>query len=207
MRDCPLCRVRHVSMGDAPLIRLGEVTEFCLLLVSAAWWTSDYLSLRRLRPILRLVSHYLDCLASGAFCPLCYAGRKGRAVYKGHFGWRAHRKASTCMSIARRSPEPSGGASSGCPGPAMSGLWQAYPDLFDFLTAAHWPDGKSRLTGTLLLFTDAAAWKCWLHDKDAGMGCFVTGESVEKALEAAERAVGSSGGDWRPDRKPPGKRS
>jgi hypothetical protein len=71
----------------------------------------------------------------------------------------------------------------------------------EWLVLGHWPDGAERTTGTLMLFTEDGRWKAWLHDRDASMGCFVTGRSLEEVLGAAEGAVGEGGGDWRPDKK------
>jgi hypothetical protein len=81
------------------------------------------------------------------------------------------------------------------------GILEMYPDLTEFLTAVRWPDGTARETGTAMVFVEAGAWKVWLHDRDAHMGCFVSGHSLEGALAAAEGAVAGQSGDWRPDRK------
>jgi hypothetical protein len=58
-----------------------------------------------------------------------------------------------------------------------------------------------------MLFSEAGTWKAWLHDRDAAMGCFVTGTTLDGLLEAAEGAVQAGSGDWRPDKKGGGKRA
>jgi hypothetical protein len=104
------------------------------------------------------------------------------------------------MAVQRRQ----GGAASP-PVPAVlgdgPGLLQGYPDLYDFLVLGRWPDGCVRETGTAMVFLDDGKWKIWLHDRDAKAGCFVAGNSLEGALQAAEGAVSGQSGDWRPDKK------
>lgn len=84
-------------------------------------------------------------------------------------------------------------------------ICKKYPDLAEFLGVSRWPDGSDRVPGTMLLCVEAGRWKCWLNDKDANLSCWVSGDSLAKALAAASKAVGSGGGDWRVP-KPPGKR-
>lgn len=81
----------------------------------------------------------------------------------------------------------------------------AFPDLVEFLTAAKWPDGTARATGTVMLFVEDGKWKAWLHDRDASMSAFVAASSLEGLLRAAEGAVAGETGDWRADRKKGGR--
>jgi hypothetical protein len=106
------------------------------------------------------------------------------------------------MPISRRSQADSGGVSKPPPELPKGSFWATLPDLVSFLSLCVWEDGSSRTPGTLMLMVEGGAWKCWLHDRDAGMGCFVTGQSPEACLKAADKAVGLDGGDWRPDKKP-----
>jgi hypothetical protein len=110
------------------------------------------------------------------------------------------------MPIARRSQGLSGAASRPLPALPKGSLWAGLPDLVSFLSDTTWPDGSGRSTGTLMFMVEGGVWKCWLHDREASMGCFVSGQSPEDCLRAAEKAVGLEGGDWRPDRKPGQKR-
>lgn len=104
------------------------------------------------------------------------------------------------MSLARRSKVADSGSTSD-PTLPDKGFWASFPDLLSFTSQSKWEDGSSRLTGTMMVFTEGGQWKCWLHDRDACQGCFVTGTTIEGLLKAANAAVGASGGDWRPDRK------
>src|SRR5260370_15240437 len=151
--------------------------------------------------IMAAMGHYLQCVASGTFCALCYEGKRGRAAHQGHFGWREPRRRHRCMGIVRRSVTPSGGASSSPTLPLVGSYWAGLPDLVSFLRDLSWPDGSTRTTGTLMLMAEGGCWKCWLHDREAAMGCFVAGQTLEECLQAASDAVGREGADWRPDRK------
>lgn len=84
-------------------------------------------------------------------------------------------------------------------------MCKRYPDLAEFLGRTKWDDGSDRECGTVLVCCEDGRWKCWCNDKDAGLSCWVSGESFAKVLSAANKAVGGSGGDWRRPR-PQGKR-
>lgn len=75
------------------------------------------------------------------------------------------------------------------------------PSLVEFLGSSVYSDGTVRITGTAMLLTEGGRWKVWLHDRDAGEGCFVSGATLRAALTAAESAISTGEADWRPDRK------
>lgn len=75
------------------------------------------------------------------------------------------------------------------------------PALAEFLTAAEWPDGSTRETGTLLVFTEAGAVKVCLNDRAQGLVQFTTAPSLLGALGAAEQVLVEADGDWRPTRR------
>jgi hypothetical protein len=81
-----------------------------------------------------------------------------------------------------------------------------WPALLEFLEAELWPDGTSRVAGTLLVFVERGKLKACLSDRDQGLVCFVTAASVVDLVDAAEKTLEGSNGDWRPQRtKPPGR--
>ena len=104
------------------------------------------------------------------------------------------------MSLSRRSKAAEPGSSSDAPFPEK-GAWASLPDLLAFMCQQHWEDGSSRQTGTMMLFTESGVWKCWLHDRDASQGCFLSSSTLEGVLKKANEIAGGAGGDWRPDRK------
>lgn len=81
------------------------------------------------------------------------------------------------------------------------GLLADLPALREFLTAAEWPDGEPRKTGTVLLFLgDAGRLQVMLNDRDQQLVAFLTGDSLEGLLHAANRAVVDEAADWRASR-------
>jgi hypothetical protein len=175
----------------------SEPLLFIYGMVQLLAWTAVHLSGIRSQDIREAMSHYLECLRSGEWCPLCYEGKKGRAAHRGHFGFRPHRKVVTCMPLLKRETTSSTPGSTGAAADGSTAFWKRLPDLYAFLSVSSWPDGKSRVPGTVLIFTDGSVWKCCLNDKDQNLVAFVSGPTIEKALEAAEKAVGDPGADWR----------
>lgn len=86
-------------------------------------------------------------------------------------------------------------------------LYKSAPELHDFLLVGHWPDGSVRDRGTLLVFSDGGSLKGCLNDKDAGAVAFVTAETFQGVLKAANAALAEGKGDWRPVKAPPAKRA
>ena len=105
------------------------------------------------------------------------------------------------MSLSRRSG-PTDARGSGGTVPPEAGYWKGLPDLLAFMSVSSWPDGSSRLPGTLIVFAENGAWKACLSDKDASLVCFVTGRTLDELLERCEGIVAGEGGDWRPARSP-----
>jgi hypothetical protein len=106
------------------------------------------------------------------------------------------------MALQRRQAATKDGPAPVSAAPS-TGYWAKLPTLCEWLSATTWEDGSSRSTGTVMVFAEDGRWKAWVHDRDASMGCFVSSETLDGLWSAVEKAVGASGGDWRPDRKPP----
>jgi len=81
-----------------------------------------------------------------------------------------------------------------------------FPELAKFVLAPTYEDGDQRQTGTAMFLAEDGLCKIWLHDRDAGMSCFVSGKSMEAACVAAEAAIDGSGGEWRPYKAKGGRR-
>ena len=73
-----------------------------------------------------------------------------------------------------------------------------FPELAKFVLSPVYEDASERQTGTAMFLCEDGLCKIWLHDRDAGMSCFVSGKSLEAACVAAEAAIDGSGGEWRP---------
>jgi hypothetical protein len=150
------------------------------------------------------MNHFLSCRSRGEFCPLCYAGLRGRGAYKGHYGYRGRgsrvTEESRWMALQRRKLERENGTAVPSALP-LTGYWSKVAELCEWLSSTSWEDGSARCTGTMMLMAEDGRWKAWLHDRDGSCSCFVSSESLEGAVAAAAKAVASAGGDWRPDKK------
>lgn len=91
-------------------------------------------------------------------------------------------------------------------GRAVSGgSWsESFPGLVEFLAVSTWPDGSPRVPGSLVLFTDDAAWKGCLSDKDQDLVAFVTAPSPSEVLVALEEGLLLDKLDWRPNKSTKG---
>jgi len=81
------------------------------------------------------------------------------------------------------------------------------PTVFEYLTATAYADGTARRTSSLLLFNDAGTLKAMLRDQDAGLCCWVGGQSLEAVLAALEAALLDPDHEWRVDRQNPGQKA
>lgn len=75
-----------------------------------------------------------------------------------------------------------------------------YPALFEYMTVVEWSKGQSRETLSLRLFAEDGRWKVCLTDRETGRVAFVTGDSVEGLLLAADEQLRAGNVDWRPDK-------
>jgi len=71
------------------------------------------------------------------------------------------------------------------------------PGLWEFITEIEWEAGVERVTGTILVFAEDLSIKLCLNDRDGGRVAFMTGQTLEDALENAEAALIEGGLDWR----------
>jgi hypothetical protein len=97
--------------------------------------------------------------------------------------------------VCSSSPEVNGG---GCAvGADDAARW---PALLEFLTAGVWPDGTSRIPGSLVLFVEEGRLKMCLSDRAQGTVAFLTGQEVLGLLDGCEAQLRDGTGDWRPTR-------
>lgn len=81
------------------------------------------------------------------------------------------------------------------------------PTVFDYLTQTRYADGSPRQTASLLLFNDQGTLKVMLRDRDAGLCCWVGGESLEGVFAALEAALCDPDHEWRVDRQTSGQKA
>lgn len=141
-----------------------------------------------------------------AWCGLCYANRRGRANYKGHWGYRPLRRI-TRFEMAQflrdrgRVEDPSAGD----PEWVDLEMDSRYPCLREYLGVTQWADGTARKTSTLFVFADGTCLKGMVKDRDRNKVAFFTAETWEELLDRIERALLSGSADWRVDRQATGR--
>jgi len=162
---------------------------------------------RLVGPVSRSRGSAMACHLPG--CPDCYASIKGRSERPGHRGSRskgARKRGRHEMGMLKR---PVVRQPDGLPSvPADSPLARSYPALFAFLVEASWDDDSPRETGTVMLLSGDGLVKLWVHDRDGpGRSAWFSGEALEDVLAAADDALATGSGDWRPDKPKAGTRS
>jgi len=71
-----------------------------------------------------------------------------------------------------------------------------WPTVFDFISLMG-VGGKSRKTGTMLLFLEDGKWKACINDRDGGFYCFLSSDSFWGLLDASEASLKEGGCEWR----------
>lgn len=71
------------------------------------------------------------------------------------------------------------------------------PILCEYLSHSAYEDGSPRERSKLSIFSQDGLVGVALNDPEEHASLYRTGESVEKALQALEKALGASQADWR----------
>lgn len=72
-----------------------------------------------------------------------------------------------------------------------------YPTLFAYLTDRNWGDGSARLTSTILIFVENGVLRVCINDRDNNRSAFVTGVTLEDALNTVETKLCGETMEWR----------
>lgn len=142
------------------------------------------------------------------WCGECYSNGRGRSNYDGHVAYRRPRKARELRwwEMAMKKPNVVGGIPLGAVVPDKGNLLDGLPTVWSMLTEDAWEDGSARLRSTLLMMCDGAAFKLWLNDKALERSCWVSGESLEHALNALEDLLYTDSAGWRMSGPPKSKK-
>jgi len=84
--------------------------------------------------------------------------------------------------------------------PPLGKLLSGYPNLLEFLASPVWDDGKPRKQGKLRLDVWEGRWNVCLTDVEMGEVAFVSGETPDDVLAAADDGLGAGTIEWRKDR-------
>jgi hypothetical protein len=89
------------------------------------------------------------------------------------------------------------GVPAGATKPVVGGLMDGLPTVWAMMVDEAWDDGTARERATLLVLMDGAMVKLWLNDRALGRSCWVSGESLELALNALEDGLFGGSVAWR----------
>lgn len=79
--------------------------------------------------------------------------------------------------------------------------YQRHPVTAEWLCETAWPDGKPRVTTTVLVFAEDGKLKAAVHDRDGHRSAFVSGDTWDGLWGALETALKEDLLGWRPDKK------
>lgn len=133
-----------------------------------------------------------------SFCWYCYENRKGRAAHPGHRYYPGSKiipyvSWSSIMKRPSSQVAPKKGSWS-CPD---APFFEKFPTLASGMCDAWWDDGKPREVWSLTVRFEAEAVHLCVNDKEASMGLYTTGESLEGALELLESCLANGSASWR----------
>lgn len=82
-----------------------------------------------------------------------------------------------------------------------------YPAVWEYLSVAHYPNGKPRILSTLTVFVDGLMVKLCLNDRDAALTAWVAGLTLSDALSALDTGLTEDTVEWRRSSPPKGRKS
>lgn len=136
---------------------------------------------------------------AAGFCGLCYANRRGRSNFRGHWGYQSPLPPSPMgveMALKKRDLSLKALGARGTLAPSKWGA--SFPLLWEFLHSSQYDDETARKPGTLTIFIDEEHVKIALNDRDQGLTAFVSGSSIEEAYRTAEKGLEGDSLEWRP---------
>lgn len=80
-----------------------------------------------------------------------------------------------------------------------------YQALVEFIRVEEWMDGSVRTPGTLLLCWGDGRWRLWLNNRDGSETAWVSSDSLEGVLSAANTGLANGDLEWRPSQERKGK--
>jgi hypothetical protein len=85
----------------------------------------------------------------------------------------------------------------GLPAAADPAWAKGIPLVLEYLTQTAWEDGKPREVATITIVAEGGSWRVCLNDRAMSRSCWISGETVHKALEALEKALQEDKAGWR----------
>jgi len=106
---------------------------------------------------------------------------------------------STCMALPEKRAN-AGSSESSTSSVLVAGPLSQYTELWAFLTATSYPDGRKRATGRFSLSCESGLLGLLLQDDETGQYAFLNGRSVEGLLTEVELRLSDGSLSWRPSR-------
>lgn len=104
-----------------------------------------------------------------------------------------------CMALPEKRASANGSTSSTSSASA-SGLLEPFRELWDFLTASTYPDGRKRRMGRLSVSFESGLLGLLLTDEETGQYAFLNGRTLDDLLLEAESRLADGSLHWRPSR-------
>lgn len=95
----------------------------------------------------------------------------------------------TCMALPERRADANGSTSS-TSSALVAGPLKPLPELWAFLTATSYPDGRKRRTGRLSVSFESGMLGLLLTDDETGQYAFLNGRNLDDLLAEAELRLG-----------------
>ena len=108
------------------------------------------------------------------------------------------------MSLLKRSATTTAASAPALSGSSVECLINL-PCLHEFLTLQRWDDGSPRRLGTISIFWEDGAWKCWLNDKDASRSACVSALCLPSLLLKVDEHLLGDAMEWRKARPEQGR--
>lgn len=104
-----------------------------------------------------------------------------------------------CMALPEKRATANGSASS-MSSASAKGLLEPFVELWAFLTASTYPDGRKRRTGRLSVSFESGLLGLLLTDDETGQYAFLNGRSLDDLLLEVESRLADGSLAWRPSR-------
>lgn len=103
--------------------------------------------------------------------------------------------------MALKKPVPVGqNGSDGRRASSESTYLAPFSALMEFLCSVSWEDGSKREPGTLSIGITTGRWSLRVKDPNGKRYAYLTGVTIDEALESLERGLESDDLDWREDK-------
>jgi hypothetical protein len=100
------------------------------------------------------------------------------------------------MSFLRRGLAAAAGGKDLSPFPDTK-FAKDWPALYEYMTAAKYPDGTDRKLSSVTLFCEDSQLKACITEKNEGLVMFAAGKTLQTALNALEGLLASEEPPWR----------